>query len=300
MTRPGLAMNSPCINPPMNSILTCTDGSVYSPSIYDHTAWAATRCEAAVHLLHALDPHRERAQLADLSGNLTLDTGAELLGDLVKFEEEKNRIAREQGRTILEAARSHLEAAGVREIKTEQLHGELVETVTRLESRADLVVMGKRGQSADFATLHLGSNLERVIRGSIRPVLVASRQFKPIERFLIAYDGGPSVEKAVRYAVDSPLLRGLGCHLLRAGRIDSKAEWFLQEAAGKLREAGYAVTAEARPGHPDEVISELVKSAGIDLLVMGAYGHSRIRQLMVGSTTTAMVRSCQIPVLMFR
>ncbi|MEO6054349.1 MAG: universal stress protein, partial [Chthoniobacterales bacterium] len=36
------------------------------------------------------------------------------------------------------------------------------------------------------------------------------------------------------------------------------------------------------------------------LLVMGAYGHSRIRQLMVGSTTTAMVRTCQVPVLMFR
>ncbi len=38
----------------------------------------------------------------------------------------------------------------------------------------------------------------------------------------------------------------------------------------------------------------------IHLLVMGAYGHSRIRQLMVGSTTTAMVRTSHVPVLMFR
>jgi len=33
---------------------------------------------------------------------------------------------------------------------------------------------------------------------------------------------------------------------------------------------------------------------------MGAYGHSPIRQFILGSTTTTMVRTCQIPVLMFR
>ncbi|MDF1750857.1 MAG: universal stress protein, partial [Alphaproteobacteria bacterium] len=38
----------------------------------------------------------------------------------------------------------------------------------------------------------------------------------------------------------------------------------------------------------------------IDLLVMGAYGHSRIRNLIIGSTTSAMLRLCKIPVMMFR
>lgn len=284
----------------MNKILTCTDGSVYTESVYDHTAWAAKRCEASVQLLHMLDPHRERAELADFSGNLGVHTGDELLADLVEFEETKNRIAREKGKAILENGRTYLLKAGVTEVAVEQEHGELVETVTRKEEKANLVVMGKRGESADFAKLHLGSNLERVIRASIRPVLVASRKFEPIERFLIAYDGGPSVEKAIQYAIDRPLLKGLGCYLLRAGKIDSKAEWFLQEAADKLRAAGYDTTVEAIPGDPDHVIGEAVQRDHIHLLVMGAYGHSRIRQLMVGSTTTAMVRTCQVPVLMFR
>jgi len=284
----------------MNTILTCTDGSVYTTSVYDHTAWAAKRCDAEVHVLHMLDPHRERAQIVDLSGNLGIGTGDELLADLVKFEETKNRLAREKGEKLLQEAKRHLQEAGIANVTVSQEHGELVETVTRKEEKADLVVMGKRGESADFARLHLGSNLERVIRGSIRPVLVTSRQFQPIERFLIAYDGGPSVEKAVRYAAEQPLLKGLECLLLRAGRIDSKAEWYLQEAAGQLRESGYEVRAEAIHGDPDQVIGEAVKRENIQLLVMGAYGHSRIRQLMVGSTTTAMVRTCQIPVLMFR
>ncbi|MEC7190861.1 MAG: universal stress protein, partial [Pseudomonadota bacterium] len=50
----------------------------------------------------------------------------------------------------------------------------------------------------------------------------------------------------------------------------------------------------------EKVISDHVEQYNIDLLVMGAYGHSRIRNLMIGSTTTQMIRSCLVPVLLFR
>lgn len=54
----------------------------------------------------------------------------------------------------------------------------------------------------------------------------------------------------------------------------------------------------ARPA--DGVIATAVIEDHIDLHVMGAYGHSPIRQFILGSTTTSMVRTCHIPVLMFR
>jgi nucleotide-binding universal stress UspA family protein len=131
-------------------------------------------------------------------------------------------------------------------------------------------------------------------------LLVASRQFKPIERFLVAYDGGPSVEKAIQFAIEQPLLKGLSCHLLRAGRIDADAKWYLEEAAEKMRAAGYVVSVEAEPGHPEEVIAHSLERQQIDLIIMGAYGHSRIRHLIIGSTTTEVLRTCRVPVLMFR
>ena len=284
----------------MNKILTCTDGSIYAPSIYDHTAWVASRSpDAAVHVLHMLNAHREKAEIVDLSGNLGMDTGNELLEELVTFEERKNSLAREQGKSILTEAHRHLKEVGVNKVTVEQQHGELVEALVRMEVSADLVVIGKRGESADSAKLHLGSNMEQVVRASIRPVLVASQKFEPIDRFLIAYDGGPSSEKAIQFAIDYPLLQGLKCHILRTGRIDEKADHELQEAAAKLRAAQYDVTSQVIAGDSEQVISETVKREGIQLLVMGAYGHSLIRQLMVGSTTTAMVRTCQIPILMF-
>ena len=53
-------------------------------------------------------------------------------------------------------------------------------------------------------------------------------------------------------------------------------------------------------GVADNEISTYVEGRGINLLIMGAYGHSRIRQLIIGSTTTAMIRHCKVPVLLFR
>ena len=47
-------------------------------------------------------------------------------------------------------------------------------------------------------------------------------------------------------------------------------------------------------------ILSLLKTQGAALLVMGAYGHSRIRHLIVGSTTTTLLRLSEVPVLVLR
>ena len=284
----------------MKRILVCTDGSPYAASVYDHAVWAATRSQAAVHVLHMLERNLERADFTDLSGVIGPDSAERLLAELVKVEEERNRLMMERGKAILEGALRHLSEAGVREVTVEQQQGELIEAVNGAEEDFDLVVIGKRGESARFARMHLGSNLERVIRASTRPVLVASRKFEPIRRFMVAWDGGPSARRAVEFACRHPLLAGLECLLLRTGKIDAAAEESAHEAADQLRTAGYAVSVAILPGEPERIIAETVASRGIDLLVMGAYGHRRIRQLIVGSTTTATVRTCPIPILMLR
>lgn len=284
----------------MSHLLACTDGSSYAPSVYQHSAWAAARIAAGVKVLHVIDPHRERAPGTDLTGMIGFDTSLELTEELVKFEETRARIARLKGNAILEDAVKQLDAAGIAAVETLHRHGSLVETLTELEPDAELVVIGKRGEDSGLAKAHLGRELERVIRTSVRPVLVASREFKPIEKFLIAYDGGHSIIKAVEFVRRHPLLAGLQCHLLRSGKVDDKALFSLEEAAKSLREAGFDVTSHAIPGSVEEVIATAVEDYGIDLLVMGAYGHSPIRQFILGSTTTTMVRTCHIPVLMFR
>jgi len=284
----------------MSHILTCTDGSLYAPSVYAHSAWAALRMDAAIQVLHVLDAHRERAQGGDLSGAIGFDASTEFMEELAQLEETQARVARIKGKAILEDAERQLRAAGVVEVETLQRHGSLADTLEELEPSAGLVVIGKRGEHADFAKGHLGGQLQRVIRTSVRPVLVASRAFKPIQRFLVAFDGGASSLKAVEFALTNPLLKGLDCHLLRVGHPDDKASSVMEEACAKLRASGYTVTSSVQSGVAEEVIASEVKSGGIDLLVMGAYGHSPVRHLILGSTTTTMARTCLVPLLMFR
>jgi nucleotide-binding universal stress UspA family protein len=284
----------------MPTILACTDGSTYAPSIYQHTAWAAARLSASVEVLHVLDHHRERASRLDMSGSIGLDASDQLTEELTKLEEAEGRVARLQGKAILDDARHQLAAAGVHEIVTTQRHGTLVETLEEFEPLCDLVVMGERGEHAATARAHLGSNLQRVIRTALRPLLVVERAYRPIERFLVAYDGGSSIAKALDFAVASPLLKGAGCYVLRAGHVDDKARWYLDEAANKLRDAGYDVQSDAISGTPETVIAEAIQRQSVDLLVMGAHGHSPIREFILGSTTTTMVRTSPVPVLMFR
>lgn len=284
----------------MHPILSCTDGSLYAASVYQHSAWAASRMDAGLKVLHVLDPHHERAHGGDLTGTIGFNASAELTEELVKLEETQSRLARLKGKAILEDAVKQLAAAGITNVETLQRHGTLVDTLEELEPAAELVVLGKRGEHCDFAKGHLGGEVERVIRTSVRPVLVAARAFRPIERFLVAYDGGPSIRKALHFVQSNPLLRGLHCHLLRAGRVDDTARYYLSETADRLRCSGFDVTERGVAGPPEEVIANYVREQSIDLLVMGAYGHSPIRQLILGSTTATMVRTCQISVLMFR
>ena len=282
------------------NILACTDGSIYAPSIYDHAAWVSRQMGASVHVLHMLNPHHEDPVKTDLSGSMGFNARKNLLEDIVELEAAKAKVAIKRGEAILEDAEAQLRDAGVADILAEQKHGKLSDSIENYERDADLVVIGKRGKNANFETGHLGSNLERVIRSCRHPVLVAAREFKPQERFVLAFDGGASALKAVEYVAEQPLLKGMHCYLLYVGEGTPKIESALADAAKQLQAAGFEVTIEQRAGEPEKVIEAVVDQDHIDLLVMGAYGHSKIRQLIVGSTTTAMIRSVKIPVLLFR
>ncbi len=284
----------------MPKILACTDGSTYAASVYDHAAWAARQLEASVHVLHLIDPHHETATSADVSGSIGLGAKSALLEELVQLEATKARLAQAKGRALLEAARAHLAAAGIAHVIADQKHGALADSIETYDAEADLVVLGKRGENNSLNFKHLGSNLERVVRTCRHPVLASSRAFKPIRRALLAYDAGATTERAVDYLATSPLLRGVSLHLLSVGAGDARVSGGLTAAQAKLAAAGLEVTTEIAPGHPDEVIAATIKREGCHLLVMGAYGHTRIRQLIIGSTTATLLRTCAVPALLFR
>ena len=284
----------------MKKIIACIDGSVYSHSVSDHAAWAAARLPASVDLLHVLGRRDLSTAPADLSGSIAADAQQTLLEDLARLDADRAKLIQKRGRMLLDEAKARIAAAGVTDVTAYLRHGDLLETITEREGGADLIVIGKRGEAADFAKLHLGSNLERVVRATHHPVLVASRAFKPINRILIAFDGGPSSEKAIDHVGRLPLFQGLECHVVMVGADSTDNRRKLAEAAARLGASGISAHASLESGTADTVIAAKVEQLAVDLLVMGAYGHSRIRSLVIGSTTTEMIRSCKVPVILFR
>ncbi|WP_376690211.1 universal stress protein [Wenzhouxiangella sp. EGI_FJ10409] len=281
-------------------IMACVDASIYADSVIDHAAWASKRLDAALVCLHVLDRETAHSPTADYSGNIGIDTQSALLEELAELDAQRSRAAMRQGRSLLERATKRAVSAGAIEPEALQRHGSLVETATELEDDVRLFVIGKRGESVDFNKGHLGANLERTVRGVNRPLLVTSRKFRPIERFAIAFDGSATTRKCVEMVCMSPLLKGLACHLIVAGSEDDKLRESLGRARQELEAAGFEPRTVVQPGDAEQVIIDQVGQLDIDLLVMGAYGHSRIRHLIVGSTTTSVLRSCMIPVLLLR
>lgn len=280
-------------------IVALVDGSIYSASVCEHAAWIAGRTGAPVELIHVLG-RRDAANTQDHSGTIALGARTALLEELAELDMQRAKLIGKRGRAILEDAYSILQKDGVTEITTRLLHGDLVETVGELESDARVILIGKRGEAADFAKGHVGSNLERIVRTSHRPVFVASRAFRPISKVLVAYDGGASAKRAVDHIASSPVFRGLSVHVVMVGHQTPEAIKSLGQVRATLADAGIDTETSILPGQPDTALGGLVDEAQFDLLVMGAYGHSRIRSLIIGSTTTAMIRSCKVPVVLMR
>lgn len=281
-------------------VMACLDASVYADSVVEHAAWASQRLEADLVCLHVLNRETSRTATPDYSGNIGIDTGKHLLDELAELDAQRARIAMRRGRELLDKARSRAAAAGARNPDGLQRHGTLVEALTELEAGVRLFVIGKRGESADFNKGHLGANLERAVRAVHRPLLVTSREFRPIQRFAIAYDGSATTRKCVDMVCMSPLLKGLDCHLIVAGSESATLRESLDWARAQLEAAGFRPNVVIEAGNAEQVITDQAGALEVDLLVMGAYGHSRIRHLIVGSTTTAVLRSCTIPVLLLR
>jgi nucleotide-binding universal stress UspA family protein len=280
-------------------VLAAVDASAYATSVADLAGWAASRLGAQLELLHTLDK-RAAADSTDLSGAIALGAQEALLEELAALDARGMALEQARGRALLDGLAECVRAGHAIDPQTRLRHGSPVESLLDLEPDVRLFVIGKRGEHADFAHGHLGSNLERVVRTVHRPVLVAARAFSAPTRFVIAFDGSATTRRCVEMVCASPLLKGLECHLVTAGHlspaISEQREW----ARTQLEAAGFAPRMHAAAGDAEDVIADHVGTLQADLLVAGAYGHSRIRRLILGSTTTQLLQQCRVPVLLLR
>ncbi len=280
-------------------VLACIDASPYAEAVCDYAAWAAKRLNVAMSVIHVLDK-AAKAVTTDLSGSIGLGSQEALLAQLAELDEKHGKLALESGRIMLDAAKARAEAAGVNSVDERLRHGELVETLAELEEETRLLVLGKRGFSSADAHGHIGLHVERVIRTLHKPILLTQQIYTEPKSIMLAYDGSATALKGLEMLAASPLGKGLPVHLVMAGANTAATEAQMASAATILRNAGFDTAVGIVGGEPESVLHQYQQQHNIDLLVMGAYGHSRIRQFIVGSTTTAMISRAKCSLLILR
>ncbi|MBT1120383.1 universal stress protein [Stutzerimonas nitrititolerans] len=282
----------------MTQVMACIDGSTQAAAVCDCAVWASQRLGAPLSLLHVLDQQRYPLS-GDFSGIIGLGSREFLLEELASLDEKRNKLALEEGRMMLDAARQRAVKAGV-EPTLRHRHGDLVESLRELEGDIRLLVIGKQGEDSGSEVQLIGSQLESVIRTMHRPILVTPADFKAPASAMLAFDASATSRKGVEMLVASPLLKGMPIHLVTVSSDTHEARAALDAARDKLAAAGFEVHVAILEGEVEARLRGYQAEHAIELLVMGAYGHSRIRQFFVGSTTTNMLRSATTPLLLLR
>jgi nucleotide-binding universal stress UspA family protein len=280
-------------------ILACIDGSRLSNAVCDYAAWLAQRVEMPLKLLHTIDHHHETAASVDLSGNIGVDSRDHLLVEIADAEHALSKPRIRQGKAILQTAKARVIEDGYAHPITCLQHGSLIESLQELEARLRVLVIGARGVVHEGQAHTIGNKLEAIIRSLHGHILVAYTEFKAPQRVMIAYDGEESADRAITMIAGSPFLGGLSCHLVCVGKRDGDA--LLAAAQTRLQGSGWQeIITSNLQGKAELALCDYQSQHDIDLTVMGAFGHSRLHELLHGSVTAKMLLNTRTPLLILR
>ncbi len=189
-----------------------------------------------------------------------------------------------------------------------------VETAT-VQTTALTDLVAQRARYADVVVLPLpygkgrGTEAEIILEAALfegqTPVLVLpEEEFRPLppRRVVIAWNGSRESLNAVRAAM--PLLKTAERVIItmidpspKGGERSDPGGLLCQKLVRHGVKAEVVVLARSLPRISD-VLAQQLRDTDADLLVMGAYGHSRFRESILGGATRHMLETAHVPVLM--
>lgn len=290
---------------PTGSILACLDGSSHSQAVCDYSTWIAKSLDAPLKLLHTIE-HASTAHSTDLSGAIGLGASQDLLNELIAVEADRSRLLVKKGNLMLKAAQQKALGANVENVSVCLQHSSLNETLIETEDDTRVLVIGISGEGQDKKDQKaISAKLESVVRSLHKPILVVNGEFNAPKKIMLAYNGSDESKKALHMIASSPLFSGIECHIVHAApeSASNKTEvlLLLNEAVSALANTTIKViSAQLNDDNIHNAFSDYQSKYDIDLLVMGAFGHNRVRHFLLGSFTAKMLQQTQKPLLLLR
>ena len=277
----------------MNRVVACIDSSPCINALAEAAAWIAQKTGRQLVLLQVLDYYPASYHLGEISGVIGFESNAMLLKELAELEQKQSELALDYSNNLLEHISEMIqEKYGITPGRI-QAKGDFLEQSFNELTEDDIAVIGRVGERSAEKNKTLGSNVENFIRGAKSTVLTVGQTFKPPTRFIFAYELSEACQKMLKRVEKSDLLKLLQCHLLYVGDHPE----ILNEPAQRLKDAGLDVVVEYRYGDVAENILDYQNQHQIQLIVLGAFSHSKIHQFFLGSVTTTIFRNSSVPLL---
>ncbi|MEQ8356453.1 MAG: universal stress protein [Kiloniellaceae bacterium] len=282
------------------NILAVTDGAAGSDAAMAAAIDLGQRFGARVSFLHVANDSRD---LVPYVGEGMSGSALEQVMASVEAGNTKRREAVEasykrmcSGAGLPEVAPEEAIAAGQFAVCLEKVTGRQPEEIERRGRLSDLIVMPHPSLTEGEASL----SIDAALFGSGRPVFLAPAKPKPGfgKKIAIAWDGAR--ESAVAASAALPLLKSADEVVIVTAResadIIEPSALARYLAGHDIKAKTWAYTAGAE-STADGLLDQAGR-AGADCLVMGAYGHSRLRERILGGATEGVLDRARIPVFM--
>ena len=284
----------------MKNISAFLDEESHSASVCNYAIWAAEKLQAPLHMLHILACRLEQPAGVIKASSLQFASQDALLRERLENQQREAALAAAYGQQLLAAARIKAAVKGLVGERYSEQQGLLKKLLPAIEQDAQWVVAGQHHFSGNNPNDWTSTSVASELRSLQRPLLVSAERFTPPSRVILAFDGLLTGFNAVDAVAGNALLKGSKCHLVMAiGALESREEKMIW-ARSTLEAHGFDVTSSIVAGDPQTVLHESIANYAADLLVMGAYGQTKDRQLVVGSTIARMLRTSPISCLVLR
>ena len=276
----------------IKSILLAVDGSIYTDSVVNHGIDLAKKLNAFLRVYSVIDIRIYE---------WVLNTGGEGYMPVIPsnvFHDESYKFHSERADSLIVSLRKKLSGSGVK-FEADKIEGSPVEVICDISRQVDLVIMGARGDYARWGDRLLGATLEPVSHQNHSPLMIVDNAFFPFNSITCAYDRSESSNSALRLSAYFGEKLKLPVDVITVNDDEDESNNILNEAQTYLEP--YRLKAQFRheSGDPGKIIINATSNAPeTTLLVMGSYGHSRIREAILGSTTLEVMRGAAKPILL--
>lgn len=277
-----------------NSVIACLDCPEHVQAVLDASMWAAKTMQAPIGLMHAAPTVQHKGAM-DYSGCLVADDGTNLLNQLTLEEKDSNGRLRDQGRLLLKQSDSYCQQHQGRyqhQIYYLHRHCSIAESLDYVDQTADLVTIGH-----EVTCRH---SLSQLIRASRCPALVTHETFKAPKTALFAFDNSATCHALLEWLCRSALIRNLTLHVVMVGKDNERNKDALREAYARLKQSGINCKKALLQGY--DITATLLhyqRQHQLGMLITGAFGESRLHELLHGSDTQKLLKASETPYLLY-